>query len=123
MAQKPCFPSGFSGVDLQKMLTSFYPNWDQQRFANIYERFGVNPNQRIDQLSVGTAKLMALCTAYAISPIVYILDEPTAGLDLIARQILFEVITEESQKGCSTILSTHIVEDVVTTCTHLGVIH
>ncbi len=67
--------------------------------------------------------MLAISIAYASDPEIYILDEPTAGLDLIARKILMDMLEDETQQGESTILSTHILDDIAENCSYVGIIH
>ncbi len=70
----------------------------------------------IRQFSKGMRQRMSLAIALQSTPDLLILDEPTGGLDPIARKEFREIILEENARGASVFLSSHILSDVETIC-------
>ena len=64
------------------------------------------------QLSVGEKRKVAMATVFAIDPDVFILDEPTAGLDPLTVRHIIDLIVQANQKGKTIITSTHDLHTV-----------
>lgn len=85
----------------------------------LYEQYVIDDllNKRMGTLSGGTRQKVSACLAFLFNPPVLILDEPTAGLDPIAAEILKQKIIEEKQKGKLILITSHVLselDDVVT---------
>ena len=80
-------------------VRSIYPGWDSSYAATLLKRFDLRPDQKIKGLSHGQRVKSALLLALARRPRLLALDEPTTGLDPIARQevlgALMEVLADE----------------------------
>jgi len=63
-------------------------------------------------LSGGTRQKVSACLAFLFHPDVLILDEPTAGLDLLSSEMLKEKITKEKAKGRLILITSHILSDL-----------
>jgi iron complex transport system ATP-binding protein len=74
--------------------------------AHLSERF-------IDEMSPGEARRILIARALVVEPTALILDEPTAGLDLIARTRLLEQVSHLAQTGTTIVLISHHVEEIV----------
>src|SRR5262245_32966040 len=72
-------------------VKSIYPEWDGGYAATLVKRFNLKPEQRAHSLSLGEHVKATLLLALARRPRLLILDEPTTGLDPVARH---EVIGE-----------------------------
>jgi len=69
-------------------------------------------NKRMGTLSGGTTQKVSAALAFLFSPAVLILDEPTAGLDPIASEILKEKIIAEQAKGKLILVTSHVLSDL-----------
>src|SRR6516164_5989715 len=80
----------------------------------LIDTFGLRPllNKRMRTLSGGTRQKVSASLAFLFSPEVLILDEPTAGLDPVASEILKEKIIREKQKGKLILITSHILSDL-----------
>jgi Cu-processing system ATP-binding protein len=68
--------------------------------------------KRMRTLSGGTRQKVSASLAFLFSPVVLILDEPTAGLDPVASEILKEKITREKKKGKLILITSHILSEL-----------
>ena len=64
------------------------------------------------QLSVGEKRKVSMATVFAIDPDVFILDEPTAGLDPLTVRHIIDLILQANHKGKTIITSTHDLHTV-----------
>jgi Cu-processing system ATP-binding protein len=80
----------------------------------LIEAFGLNKllGKRMRTLSGGTRQKVSAALAFLFKPEVLILDEPTAGLDPVASEILKEKITREKGKGKLILITSHILSDL-----------
>ena len=121
--------SGFSGYltinDIIPILENLYQEFDKSFFVGQVQRFGLPRNKKIKEFSTGMkAKLKAL-VAVSHHAKLLILDEPTAGLDVVARDELLEMLREfmDSEQERSIVISSHISGDLETLCDDLYMIH
>jgi Cu-processing system ATP-binding protein len=80
----------------------------------LIESFGLDKllDKRMRTLSGGTRQKVSVTLAFLFKPDVLILDEPTAGLDPVASEILKDKITKEKQIGKLILISSHILSDL-----------
>ncbi|MEB1808090.1 MAG: ABC transporter ATP-binding protein [Bacillaceae bacterium] len=93
-------------------VSSFYTNWDSDLEQRLLKEFQLSPKKKIHQLSKGMKLKVNVLLALCFHPKVLILDEPTAGLDPVARQELLALLQQWIETGEKTvILSSHITTD------------
>ena len=99
---------GWLRVDeLVAMQRRLYPRWDERRYRSIVDHFHVLPDQRIAGLSRGERAGVNLAMALAQGPELLILDEPTLGLDVVAKRAFLEAVLQsidESDEARATII-------------------
>ncbi|MDO4754244.1 MAG: AAA family ATPase, partial [Bacillota bacterium] len=79
-------------------------------------------NAKVDELSFGNRKKVAIVCALQSNPSLLILDEPTGGLDPLMQKEFFDIIGERNQKGVTVFLSSHVLSEVQRNCTRAAVI-
>ncbi len=81
---------------------------------DLIEAFELNKllNKRMRTLSGGTTQKVSASLAFLFNPDVLILDEPTAGLDPVASELLKEKIIAEKQKGKLVLITSHVLSDL-----------
>ena len=94
-------------------VRSIYPQWDQRYAETLLRRFDLKPRQRIKGLSHGQRVKAALLLALARRPRLLVLDEPTTGLDPVARQeVLGELMAVLADEDRTILFSSHNTLDV-----------
>lgn len=101
-------PPSMSVKQIAEFWGRLYTRWDAATVTDRLARFAVDPRARFGNLSKGQKKQVMLALALAASPEVLILDDPTLGLDVVARKSLFdEVIAELADRGITVFITTH----------------
>ena len=85
-------PGWMRVADVAAMQRRQYPQWNEARYADVVRNFNVLPDQQIAQLSRGERAGVNLALALAQSPELLILDEPTLGLDVVAKRAFLEAL-------------------------------
>ncbi len=94
-------------------LRPIYPRWDQPYAESLLRRFDLKPQQPIKGLSHGQRVKAALLLALARRPRLLVLDEPTTGLDPVARQeVLEELMAVLADEDRTILFSSHNTLDV-----------
>ena len=97
-------------VAMQRRL---YPRWDEARYRSIVGHFHVLPEQRVRELSRGERAGVNLAMALAQGPELLILDEPTLGLDVVAKRAFLEaVLFSVDSSDCTIIYCSHQMEEI-----------
>ena len=113
--------SGFSGYlsikDLLPVLDNFYKEFDKDNFVKNCEKFGLPLNKKIKEFSTGMKRKLHVIAAISHNANLLILDEPTAGMDVIARDEILGLLREYMEvEGRSILISSHISSDLEGFC-------
>jgi len=99
--------------ELTAMQRRLYPGWNEERYRSVVRNFNVLPGQRIAQLSRGERAGVNLALALGQSPELLILDEPTLGLDVVAKRLFLNAMMESSYSdGMTIIYCSHQMEEI-----------
>jgi ABC-2 type transport system ATP-binding protein len=109
--------------DLGWFSSKLYSRWQQSAFDQRLDRFGIARKARFGELSKGQKKQVSLALALATSPEILILDDPTLGLDVVARKSLFEeVIGDMADRGITVLVTTHDLASVESIADRAGIL-
>lgn len=109
--------------DLGWFSSKLYSRWDQGAFERRIERFGITRSARFGDLSKGQKKQVSLALSLAASPEILILDDPTLGLDVVARKSLFEeVLGDMADRGITVLITTHDLSSVESIADRTGIL-
>lgn len=98
---------------LTAMQRRLYPLWNQERYLAVLRNFQVTPDQTVGQLSRGERAGVNLALALAQQPELLILDEPTLGLDVVAKRIFLSSMLQAGYDGDTTIVyCSHQMEEI-----------
>ena len=123
VSQEQNFYPWMSCKALGKFVGSFYPNWDAAEFSRLLAVFSIPQERKVSALSGGMKAKLALALAVAPRPELLILDEPTAGLDPVARSEFMEIIVAQSrQHQRTTFFSSHLIDEVERCADRIGII-
>jgi ABC-2 type transport system ATP-binding protein len=92
---------------------AYYPAWDAAYAERLVKLFEIKMDRRLNTLSKGEARRVQLLMALAHHPPLLLLDEPTDGLDPLAREIVVSVLAEHLAEFPTTVIaSTHLVDEL-----------
>ncbi len=115
-------PVNLSGTGFLKMMARMRGVTDLSYERMLLERFELDPDISIKQMSLGVKRKLAVVTAFMHDPDILILDEPTSGLDPVMQQQFIEYVEEEKSRGKTIFLSSHIFHEVDATCDRIAII-
>lgn len=116
------FPD-FTCEQIGTLLGPFYKEWDMSAFFNFLQKMNVSSEKKVGRLSRG--ELFKFQTAFAIAhkPVLYLIDEATAGMDPTFRidyfKILHEIIAEET---ASIVMTSHLQDELVQKMDYVGIL-
>jgi len=94
-----------------RFVAPYFARWDGAYFFRLLEDFRVNPLKKVKHLSGGQKKLLSLALAFSHGADVLILDEPTAGLDVVHRRSLLDRLRAAANGGEATVVvASHITD-------------
>jgi ABC-2 type transport system ATP-binding protein len=109
--------------DLVRHHAAYYPNWDREYADRLARVLEVRPEVKYGVLSKGQARRVQLLMALAHRPPLLLLDEPTDGLDPVARDRVQTVLAEHLADTPTTVLAaTHLVYEMERFADHVGVL-
>lgn len=121
--EQPDIPPDTNAEKLSRFMVRVAPRWRSRPFFDRLETFRVPRGRRFDKLSKGQQKQMALALALASTPELLVLDDPTLGLDAVARRELFEeLIGDLADHGTTVFLTTHDLAGVEGIADRVGIL-
>jgi ABC-2 type transport system ATP-binding protein len=119
--EDPDAPPAMTARQLSAFCAKLYPSWDAPSVEARLARFGVPAGTPVGSLSKGQRALVALALALASSPDLLVLDDPTLGLDPVARRAFFEeLVGELADRGTTVFLTSHDLAGVESMATHVA---
>lgn len=99
--------------ELASMQRRLYPGWSQERYRQVLANFNVGDSQKITELSRGERAGVSLALALAQGPELLILDEPTLGLDVVAKRAFLDALLQTSlDDGATVVYCSHQMEEI-----------
>ena len=108
-----------------RFVRGFYPEtWDDEYCASLLGTFQLSPEDKVATLSFGSKTKLSLVLALSRRPELLVLDEPTTGLDALAKQELFTALLDLVKDTEKTILiSSHNLNDLERFADHIAIIN
>ncbi len=112
--------AGFNKVmrlkDIERIMASAYPKWNREHFLGFATKYNLAMDKPLSTFSTGMNVLAKLDMALSIGATTLILDEPTAGLDVVARTKILDILRDFMAEGenHSILISSHISSDLAT---------
>ncbi len=104
--------SWMSIEDALKFYSDFFKDFDIKRAENLLDFMNLDKNLKVNQLSKGMHEKLNLSLVLSRKAKLYILDEPIAGVDPVARDKILDAIINNYNEDSSMIITTHLVRDM-----------
>lgn len=121
--EEPDSPREMTGGELGAFFSRLYPGWDGKAFADHLTRFKVPRDFAFRRLSKGQKSQLNLALALASRPELLVLDDPTLGLDAVARRaILEEIVGELADRGTTVFITSHDLAGIEGIAQRVGIL-
>lgn len=121
--EEPDAPPGMTALEILRFCAALYPFFDTEGATGRLRRLGVPLDRAFASLSKGQQGSVMLAVALAPRPELLILDDPTLGLDAVARRALYdELIIELSERGVGVLVTTHDLRGIESLATRVGIL-
>ncbi len=113
---------GLTGGEAIDLLTSLRGGADATRRAELIEQFEFDPRKKARTYSKGNRQKVALIAAFARPARLYILDEPSSGLDPVMESVFRQQVERVRAEGATVLLSSHVLSEVEQLCDRVTII-
>ena len=123
VAQEQNFYGWMTPRSLGRFVRGFYPTWDEEAYASLVRNLDLPADRKVRTFSGGMKVKLALALALAPNPELLVLDEPTAGLDPVARREFLEMVRDQAERsGRTTFFSTHLIDEIELAAHRVGIV-
>ena len=111
------------------MMSKFFAgkygeNWNQRRYQQLMELFGLDEGQKVSSFSSGMQKQVGFIFAISSMPDVLLLDETIDGLDpIVRRHVLRQIIEDVANRQMTVLITSHNMKELDNICDTVGIIH
>lgn len=114
----------YNGAKMVRMYQRFYPKFDTEKFNQLNKVFNLPLEKSIQALSKGQKMLLSIMLEIAKKPDYLILDEPTLGLDPVAKEKFYEVLIKEAEENnIGALISSHNLYGLEKICDSITMLH
>ena len=108
---------------IKNLISRWYPTWDENQFLTLIKRYKIDLDEKYEKCSKGTKKKVDFIFSICHNPTFLLLDEPTAGVDLVSQRKMKEDLVRFMESGDkSIVLATHTVEEINQLCDEIVVL-
>lgn len=109
-----CLPDKFNIHQILEYYKDFFQDFDVEKAKRLIRELGIDLNNNFSHLSKGTKEKLQIILVLSRRAKVYIFDEPIAGVDPAARDVIFRLILNSKEKDATIIICTHLISEVET---------
>ena len=99
-------------IDAIRYFQDFYADFNVQRASQLLNDLHLQPNQKLNSLSKGNKEKVQLILVMSREADLYVLDEPSGGVDPAARDYILRTIIQNRRPNSSVLISTHLIADI-----------
>ena len=119
--------SGLAAMKAKEYLriaATYYDSWDKALEERLVKLFDLNVKKKLGKMSKGMLSMITIIVALCSKAPYTFLDEPVAGLDVVAREQFYKLLLEEyAASGRTFVISTHIIEEAADILEEVIILH
>lgn len=109
--------------EITEIVSYWYPQWSDEKYNYLIHRYDIDTNVKFGKCSKGTKKKIEFIFSLVHEPELLILDEPTAGVDIVSQRKMKEDLYDYLDDGMkSIIMATHVANEINLFCDYVYVI-
>lgn len=122
LPSESAFYAGMRVRDVLKLSADLRKIDCKDEAERLCERLQLDTSRKVEELSFGNRKKVAIVCALQHNPELLILDEPTSGLDPLMQREFFNILRERNEAGTTIFLSSHILSEIQRNCSRAAII-
>lgn len=122
LPSEAAFYPGMKARDVLKLSADLRKKDCSTEAGSLCERLQLDTSRKVEELSFGNRKKVAIVCALQHCPELLILDEPTGGLDPLMQKEFFDILQERNKQGTTIFLSSHVLSEIQRNCTRAAII-
>lgn len=119
--------SGLAAMKAKEYLriaSTYYEDWDKDLEERLVKLFDLNLKKKFGKMNKGMLSMITIIVALCSKAPYTFLDEPVAGLDVVAREQFYKLLLEEyTGSGRTFVVSTHIIEEAADVLEEVIILH
>ena len=121
---KICFSRELNANEYLRIASTYYEDWDKALEERLVKLFDLNLKKKFGKMNKGMLSMITIIVALCSKAPYTFLDEPVAGLDVVAREQFYKLLLEEySSSGRTFVVSTHIIEEAADVLEEVVILH
>lgn len=116
------FYAGMKVRDVLRLSADLRKKDCSEEAKKLCDRLQLDTDRKVEELSFGNRKKVAIVCALQHYPKILILDEPTSGLDPLMQHEFFNIVRERNEQGATIFLSSHVLSEIQRNCTRAAII-
>ncbi len=110
--------------DMLKLYMSYYPNFDDKKWKELMEKFGLDINRKVNTFSKGMKKQLSVICGICSNTKYLLCDETFDGLDPVMRQAVKALFVKEiEERGLTPVIASHNLRELEDICEYVGLLH
>lgn len=124
VADDAYFLPGYTCEEMKNFYRSLYPKFDDDKFYDLLENFGLDKKQKISNMSKGMKKQVSIILGVSANTKYLLLDETFDGLDPVKRQSVKSLLANEiCNREVTPIIASHNLRELEDICENIGILH
>ena len=110
--------------DMLRLYTTYYPEFDREKWQGLMEKFGLDINRKVNTFSKGMKKQLSVICGICANTKYLLCDETFDGLDPVMRQAVKTLFVREMEKrGLTPVIASHNLRELEDICEYVGLLH